>query len=183
MQVYLHLALVFDGPVPITTGTCGYPNIAINVDDPNELTLVSSHLVPLYGKAASRFTECDESNDKITCKKPVGANFSWNVAEVASKCWFGSAHCFNGSRSIFQNATISLVDLGTTRRSPLELTLVSECSHINHSRSGLFARVHDCERPPYLVRSEGRISFLMQTRLLPRWICLRNESPPTTYML
>jgi len=79
--------LVYDGPVPITTRTCGYPNIAINVDNSSKLTLVSSHLVPLYGKAASRFAdECYQSKDQITCKGPVGANFSWNVAEVPSKC-------------------------------------------------------------------------------------------------
>jgi hypothetical protein len=61
--------------------------------------------------------------------------FSWDVVESEpGHCWFGPEYCFNDSRTISQRATLVPSDLGTIRNSPLSVTVMAECSHVNNSQ-------------------------------------------------
>src|SRR6202035_3332554 len=62
--------------------------------------------------------------------------FSWDViVGNNSYCWFGGQHCLTGygPTTVLQYATIAPADLGTSRKSRLALTFVSECSNVNNN--------------------------------------------------
>jgi hypothetical protein len=130
--------LFSDGPVPLTKGMCGVPQVPphFNTTDLSHLAILQQEDVrrqlPLIQAAALRFDGCTDNGSNITCPGPI-APFSWEVFEDSSYCWFGDRNCLKGSSpsTIMQRATITPKDLGTTRESRLALTFVSECSHVN----------------------------------------------------
>jgi hypothetical protein len=130
--------LFSDGPVPLAKGTCGVPQLPprLNTTDLSHLAIQQQedirHQLPLIQTAALRFNGCIDNGSNITCPGPI-APFSWEVFENGSYCWFGSQNCLKGSSpsTIMQRATITPKDLGTTRKSRLALTFVSECSHVD----------------------------------------------------
>ena len=113
---------------PMTVGICGKqtrpPASNNGVQKWENLKLTKFNL-------ESHFSQCTDDGKRVTCFGPTGEQYSWDVFEKASYCWFGKQHCENNSRTILQRATITTENLGTTRKSRLAVTYVSECSHIN----------------------------------------------------
>ena len=126
--------LILYGPVPISLGTCGIPHIPDGNLNSTTLGLSLQHRNILLERAATQFVACTDAGNKITCPGPVGQTISWDVVESEpGYCWFGAKHCYNGSRTISQRATLVPSDLGTIRKSPVSLTVMAECSHVNDS--------------------------------------------------
>lgn len=129
--IYVVGRLFLHTPIPFIEGPCGVPDG--NVTTTEQFAILSSHKVSLWQKAAAQFEQCID-NGRITCFGPIGNNFSWDVnVGPASQCWFGTDHCWANSTTIAQRATITSKDFGTLRDSPLSVTYLSECSHINAS--------------------------------------------------
>lgn len=134
--VYFLGHLILIDPVPISPGTCGIPNITASVGKASPQSV--GHTLQLRNnlleRAATQFVACRDTGSKITCPGPADQMFSWDVVESEpGHCWFGPEHCYNGSRTISQRATLVPSDLGTIRKSPLSLTVMAECSHVNNS--------------------------------------------------
>lgn len=137
--------LFSDTPVPITLGTCGMWNGSQLLD--TSTTLDSGTLyeeastrtmrsIPLVQKVSSLYSECVDNGKNITCRGPTDNLFSWEVIESdPSYCWFGDENCLHlpNFPTILQRATITPRDLGTTRKSQLAVTYISECSHVDMS--------------------------------------------------
>jgi hypothetical protein len=138
--------LTSHGPVPITLGPCGVPNTFESNQTASlqpglsslNFSIERSHTVPLYEEMANLFSSCQDTGNQVTCQGPLGDSFSWDIYESnSSYCWFGQEYCiqpgYSSAGSIVQCATISPEDLGTTRKSSLSITYISECSHINNT--------------------------------------------------
>ena len=137
--------LFSDTPVPITLGACGMWNGSQTLDNSTILNSVAlfdeastrtMRSIPLVEKITSSYSECVDNGQNITCRGPTDNVFSWEVIESdQSYCWFGTEHCLQlpNFPTILQRATITPRDLGTTRKSRLAVTYISECSLVNVS--------------------------------------------------
>lgn len=141
--VYLLGRLVVSGPVPMSFGICGFPkafstadhSIGLSSNESQKFGKWDAKQAELYERASSRFLQCHDGGEIFTCPGPSNRNVSWEVFESEpSYCWFGEEHCFNGSRTITQKATINPIDMGTIRRSRVSFTILEECSHVNASK-------------------------------------------------
>lgn len=113
-------------PIPYSPGICGYPRH----EGPTSTTWDFLR----YERALLRYRECVDNGDHVTCPGPAGQAFSWEVFESEpGYCWFGQQYCFNGSTTITERATITPNDMGTLRKSPMSLTIMTECSHLNNT--------------------------------------------------
>ena len=129
--------LVSDSTLPMTLGRCGMPGAPAQTNDPDQ-QLENTQIdkvsrLRTFQRLESPISDCtDDGGTIITCLGPTNQSFSWDIIESEpSYCWFGEEYCVNGSRTILQSATITTEDLGTTRKSKLAVTYVSECSHID----------------------------------------------------
>jgi len=147
--------LVLKGPVPISPGTCGMPiqnnlSVVSSSGDTN-LGIWEQHATNLLDRAAAQFSECTDHNNAISCPGPAGSTFSWDVVESEPDyCWFGPVHCFNGSRTISQRATLVPSDLGTIRQSSVSLTIEFECSHVDNSGFYIVNRMGSIDEQQFL---------------------------------
>ena len=131
-MIYFISRLIVNGSVPISRGTCGIPIISGNAPEDQGYYFRKAALIE---RAATQFEDCKDVGNNIICPGPAGETFSWEVMEIEpSYCWFGPEYCFNGSRTISQRATLVPSDLGTIRNSPISLTVMAECSHVNNTR-------------------------------------------------
>ena len=126
------------GPVPISPGTCGIPVIGDTSNNSQQISDTLGdfvrHRTTLIDRAAAQFDSCRDDGTRITCPGPAGQTFAWDVVESdPDHCWFGPEYCLNNSRTISQRATFVPSDLGTIRQSPLSLTVMLECSHVNNT--------------------------------------------------
>ena len=128
---------LFSGlPVPMTIGLCGRPmpeplNLT-TCQRSNYFSVTKPHLSRVFQNMDVLFSGCTDDGSQMTCSGPINKPFSWDVFESnTSDCWFGKEHCGNTSQTILQSATITTQDLGTTRKSRLAVTYISECSHID----------------------------------------------------
>ena len=120
-------------PIPYSLGLCGSPNTTYNPIEPN-MGVMQSHRFSIFQAASMQFENCIEIANIVTCPAPAGQTFSYRVLESAPDyCWFGPEYCYNGSRTISLQTTIRPRDLGTLRHSPMSLTLMTECSHVNNT--------------------------------------------------
>ena len=123
--------LFLSDPIPNTLGTCGSPRYP-----PNNSTMlvpfIKSQFTRLFNQASMRYANCVDDGKSVTCPGPIGQTFSWQVVESEpSYCWFGPRYCFEGSRTITQQATLVPRDMGTIRKSQMSMTVMVECSHLN----------------------------------------------------
>ena len=137
-SIFFLAHLIITGPVPISPGACGIPifgNTSNNtLQSSDNLGDFVGHRTTLVDRAAVRFDLCSDDGTRITCPGPAGQTFAWDVVESdPGHCWFGPDHCLNNSRTISQRATFVPSDMGTIRRSPLSLTVMLECSHVNNT--------------------------------------------------
>lgn len=124
--------LISNQPLPISLGTCGFP-LASDFSDPRNFALYKSHDLAQFQQSAIQYLQCNDTGTTITCPGPADGTFSWTVVESEPDyCWFGPEHCYNGSRTIFQKATIVPSDMGTIRKSRMSLTVMAECSHVSN---------------------------------------------------
>ena len=115
--------LFVNTPLPIVLGPWGTPARWSNFNasnysfqfEPNAIWI--PHEALLYETAATRFLQqCVDQGSNIMCAGPIGQPFSWEISESPpSICWFGADHCFYGSKTITQRATISPRDMGVLR--------------------------------------------------------------------
>jgi hypothetical protein len=123
--------IIRSDPIPYSPGTCGYPRIDTGAGN---FSLYNAWVFSRYEQESIRYRECVDLGDHVTCPGPAGGTFSWEVIESEpGYCWFGQQYCYNGSTTITQRATITPRDLGTLRKSPMSLTVMTECSHLNNS--------------------------------------------------
>lgn len=135
LLIVLFGRLFLNDPIPYSPGVCGAP---ISWDNSTDMSAIqgqlASHRFSEFEDASIQFLKCTEDANTVTCPVPAGQTFSFQVLESKPDyCWFGSQYCYNGSRSISLQATIRPKDLGTLRNSPMSLTLMTECSHVNNT--------------------------------------------------
>jgi hypothetical protein len=129
--------LVSDVFLPMTLGTCGTQNTArqtSNVTLQNEDIQIDKlhRLRTFQWLESSLSSDCTDNGTTMTCFGPTNNPYSWSINTTESSvCWFGDEYCSNQSKTILQFATITTADLGTTRKSKLAVTYVSECSHVD----------------------------------------------------
>ena len=129
-----------DAAVPVQLAPCAYaagPNV--NENDFAEVLKTGAEFLKATRDASqdsvTRYLQCQESEDSITCPAPGQRNFTWQVSESAQpQCWFGTMNCYPQSHTLSQNATISIRDLGVLRESSMNLTFTAECSHIDTTK-------------------------------------------------
>lgn len=125
--------LVSSQPLPLSIGTCGFPQFG-NLSVGTDFVIAESHYISQFQKASSKFEDCQDIGNKITCPGVAGQTFSWDVFESEpGQCWFGSENCYPGSRTITQKATIFRKDFGVLGKSRLSVTILAECSHVDNS--------------------------------------------------
>ena len=122
--------LFLSDPIPNTLGTCGSPKY------PSSNSMLLSFTKPqfsrLFNQASMRYANGVDDGKSVTCPGPIGHKFSWQVvASEPSYCWFGPRFCFEGSRTITQQATVVPRDMGRIRESQMSMTVMMECSHLN----------------------------------------------------
>ena len=132
---------LFSGaPVPLTLGLCGQPmtETSTSVGWSNYDSISKPHVSRIFQDMDVVFSGCTDDGSRMTCSGPINKPFSWDIFESnTSECWFGDEHCGNNSQTILQRATITTENLGTTRKSRLAVTYISECSHIDDT--GLYS--------------------------------------------
>jgi hypothetical protein len=132
MLIVLFGRLFLNDPIPYSPGVCGAP---IQWDNSTAIQgALVSHRFSEFEVASVQFSKCTTNANTVTCPAPAGQTFSFQVLESKPDyCWFGSQYCYNNSRSISLQATITPKDLGTLRNSPMSLSFMTECSHVNNT--------------------------------------------------
>lgn len=164
--------LFIDTPLPMVLGPWGTParwpdfngtNYTFQFQD-DAIWIPRQTL--LYEQAATRFfQQCNDEGTNIVCPGPIGHAFSWEISEsLPSNCWFGSDHCFYGSKTITQRATLSPSDMGILRNNGMSITIAAECSHVNSS--GFTQRLVDSGNNPITNYNFGSASSDPSNRTL-----------------
>lgn len=126
--------LFLTDPIPYSPGTCGAPIVSVQNGSKTMPVIGSfnSYRTALFSQASLQYMDCSDDGNTVTCPGPAGQSFSWQVQEsYPSYCWFGPGYCYGGSKTISLKATVTPKDLGTLRNSPMSLTIMLECSHVN----------------------------------------------------
>ena len=164
--------LFIDTPLPMVLGPWGTParwpdfNGTNYTFEFNDDAIWIPRQTLLYEQAATRFfQQCNDNGTNIVCPGPIGHAFSWEISEsLPSNCWFGSDHCFYGSKTITQRATLSPSDMGILRNNGMSITIAAECSHVNSS--GFTLRLVDSDDNSYTNYNFGSASSDPSNRTL-----------------